>query len=47
MFSFIQKPLGTEAAGYRDAVPMEVRKERSRVLRELAAEKNRRFRWRV
>jgi threonylcarbamoyladenosine tRNA methylthiotransferase MtaB len=43
VFTYSERP-GTPAAADRDAVPMPVRKERNRALRELAAEKNRAFR---
>jgi threonylcarbamoyladenosine tRNA methylthiotransferase MtaB len=43
VFTYSERP-GTPAAADPDAVPMPVRKERNRVLRELAAAKNRAFR---
>ena len=43
VFSYSERP-GTPAAGMPDAVPMPVRKERNRILRELAASKNLAFR---
>ena len=43
VFTYSERP-GTPAVGYKDAVPMHVRRERNRVLRELAASKNRMFR---
>jgi threonylcarbamoyladenosine tRNA methylthiotransferase MtaB len=43
VFTYSERP-GTPAATMPDAVPMPVRKERNRVLRELAAEKNAAFR---
>jgi threonylcarbamoyladenosine tRNA methylthiotransferase MtaB len=43
VFTYSERP-GTPAAGHPDAVPMPVRKERNRILRELAAGKNRAFR---
>jgi threonylcarbamoyladenosine tRNA methylthiotransferase MtaB len=45
VFSYSERP-GTPAAGNPDSVPMPVRKERNRVLRELAAAKNAAFRQR-
>ena len=43
MFTYSERP-GTPAAEDPNPVPMPVRKERNRVLRELAATKNLRFR---
>jgi len=43
VFTYSERP-GTPAAAHSDSVPMPVRKERNRVLRELAAAKNREFR---
>jgi threonylcarbamoyladenosine tRNA methylthiotransferase MtaB len=43
VFTYSERP-GTRAAEHSDQVPMPVRKERNRVLRELAAEKNLAFR---
>ena len=43
VFTYSERP-GTPAAECEDRVPMEVRKERNRVLRELAARKNLEFR---
>ncbi len=43
VFTYSERP-GTPAAESEDRVPMEVRKERNRVLRELAARKNLEFR---
>jgi len=43
VFTYSERP-GTPAAECEDRVPMEVRKERNRVLRELAASKNLEFR---
>jgi threonylcarbamoyladenosine tRNA methylthiotransferase MtaB len=43
VFTYSERP-GTPAAGYSGAVPMQVRRERNRVLRDLAAAKNRAFR---
>lgn len=43
VFTYSERP-GTPAAERADQVPMEVRKERNRVLRELAARKNLEFR---
>lgn len=43
VFTYSERP-GTEAAGSADHVPMPVRKERNRILRELAAKKNLEFR---
>jgi threonylcarbamoyladenosine tRNA methylthiotransferase MtaB len=45
VFTYSERP-GTPAAGYEGHVPMAVRKERNRVLRELAAAKNLAFRRR-
>ncbi|MBM3794620.1 MAG: tRNA (N(6)-L-threonylcarbamoyladenosine(37)-C(2))-methylthiotransferase MtaB [Acidobacteria bacterium] len=45
VFTYSERP-GTPAAGYEGAVPVPVRKERNRILRELAAEKNLAFRRR-
>ena len=45
VFSYSERP-GTPAAGYEGCVPMPLRKERNRVLRELAARKNATFRAR-
>ena len=46
VFTYSERP-GTTAAESPDQVPMKVRKERNRVLRELAAAKNRAFRERM
>jgi len=46
VFTYSERP-GTPAAESRDVVPMPVRKERNRVLRELAAAKNLAFRRRM
>jgi len=46
VFTFSSRP-GTEAASLPGQVPLSVRKERNRILRELAAEKNREFRQRM
>ncbi len=46
VFTYSQRP-GTPAAGEQDQVPVPVRKERNRVLRELAAGKNLEFRRRM
>src|SRR5689334_13938077 len=43
VFTYSERP-GTPAAAAPEAVPMNVRKERNRILRELAAAKNRAFR---
>jgi threonylcarbamoyladenosine tRNA methylthiotransferase MtaB len=43
VFTYSERP-GTPAAAMPDVVPMPVRKERNRVLRELAAGKNATFR---
>ena len=43
VFTYSERP-GTPAAERQDQVPMEVRKERNRILRELAAQKNLDFR---
>jgi threonylcarbamoyladenosine tRNA methylthiotransferase MtaB len=43
VFTYSERP-GTPAAAHPDSVPVPVRKERNRVLRELAAAKNREFR---
>ncbi len=43
VFTYSARP-GTPAAGRPDQIPMPVRKERNRILRELAAAKNREFR---
>jgi threonylcarbamoyladenosine tRNA methylthiotransferase MtaB len=43
VFTYSERP-GTPAAEAADSVPMPVRKERNRILRELAAAKNRKFR---
>jgi threonylcarbamoyladenosine tRNA methylthiotransferase MtaB len=43
VFTYSERP-GTPASGMPDAVPMAVRKERNRILRELAASKNLDFR---
>jgi len=43
VFTYSERP-GTAAASYGDVVPVEVRRERNRVLRELSEEKNRTFR---
>lgn len=46
VFTYSERP-GTPAAGNPDSVPMPVRKERNRILRELAAAKNLAFRERL
>jgi threonylcarbamoyladenosine tRNA methylthiotransferase MtaB len=46
VFTYSERP-GTPAAAALDHVPMPVRKERNRILRELAARKNRDFRERM
>jgi threonylcarbamoyladenosine tRNA methylthiotransferase MtaB len=46
VFTYSERP-GTPAAEDSDSVPMPVRKQRNRVLRELAAAKNREFRERM
>jgi threonylcarbamoyladenosine tRNA methylthiotransferase MtaB len=46
VFTYSERP-GTPAAEAADSVPMPVRKERNRVLRDLAAAKNRSFRERM
>jgi threonylcarbamoyladenosine tRNA methylthiotransferase MtaB len=46
VFTYSERP-GTPAAGDADPVPMAVRRERSRILRELAAAKNAEFRARM
>jgi threonylcarbamoyladenosine tRNA methylthiotransferase MtaB len=46
VFTYSERP-GTPAASSADPVPMEVRRERNRVLRELAAAKNLEFRRRM
>ncbi len=46
VFTYSARP-GTPAAAHRGQVPMPVRKERNRILRELAARKNRGFRERM
>jgi threonylcarbamoyladenosine tRNA methylthiotransferase MtaB len=46
VFTYSERP-GTPAAAAPDHVPMPVRKERNRILRELAARKNREFRERM
>ncbi|PWU05155.1 MAG: tRNA (N(6)-L-threonylcarbamoyladenosine(37)-C(2))-methylthiotransferase MtaB [Terriglobia bacterium] len=46
VFTYSERP-GTPAADYSDPVPMALRKERNRILRELAAQKNREFRQRM
>jgi threonylcarbamoyladenosine tRNA methylthiotransferase MtaB len=46
VFTYSERP-GTPAAAASDQIPMPVRKERNRVLRELAASKNRAFRERM
>jgi threonylcarbamoyladenosine tRNA methylthiotransferase MtaB len=43
VFTYSERP-GTPAAEFEDQVPMEVRKERNRILRELGARKNLEFR---
>src|SRR5919198_385705 len=43
VFTYSERP-GTPAAEAPDSVPMPVRKERNRILRELAAAKNKQFR---
>jgi threonylcarbamoyladenosine tRNA methylthiotransferase MtaB len=46
VFTYSERP-GTPAAAAQPQVPMEVRRDRNRVLRELAAEKNLEFRRRM
>jgi threonylcarbamoyladenosine tRNA methylthiotransferase MtaB len=46
VFTYSERP-GTPAAAAPDQVPMPVRKERNRILRELAAAKNLEFRRRM
>ena len=46
VFTYSERP-GTPAAADPDSVPLPVRKERNRILRELAAVKNREFRERM
>ena len=46
VFTYSERP-GTPATGHEGSVPMPVRKERNRVLRELAAAKNLEFRRRL
>ena len=46
VFTYSERP-GTPAAQDADSVPIHVRKERNRLLRELSAEKNRAFRERM
>jgi threonylcarbamoyladenosine tRNA methylthiotransferase MtaB len=46
VFTYSERP-GTPAAEDPDSVPMAIRKQRNRVLRELAAAKNREFRERM
>jgi threonylcarbamoyladenosine tRNA methylthiotransferase MtaB len=46
VFTYSERP-GTAAAAIPDAVPLHVRRERSRILRELAAQKNLAFRRRM
>ncbi len=46
VFTYSERP-GTPAAESREQVPMEVRKERNRILRELGARKNLEFRRRM
>jgi len=46
VFTYSERP-GTPAAGHPDSVPMPVRKDRNRILRDLAAAKNRDFRMRM
>lgn len=46
VFTYSERP-DTPAASMPDSVPMPIRKERNRILRELAAEKNRAFRERL
>ncbi|HEY3639090.1 MAG TPA: tRNA (N(6)-L-threonylcarbamoyladenosine(37)-C(2))-methylthiotransferase MtaB, partial [Rhizomicrobium sp.] len=46
VFTYSERP-GTPAAAAADQVPIPVRKERNRILRELAAAKNREFRERM
>jgi threonylcarbamoyladenosine tRNA methylthiotransferase MtaB len=46
VFTYSERP-GTPAAKSPEQIPMAVRKERNRVLRELAARKNREFRTRM
>lgn len=46
VFTYSARP-GTPAASINEQVPMEIRKERNRVLRELSAHKNLEFRKRM
>jgi len=46
VFTYSERP-GTPAAAVPDQVPFEIRKERNRILRELAARKNLEFRRRM
>jgi threonylcarbamoyladenosine tRNA methylthiotransferase MtaB len=46
VFTYSERP-GTPSAGYADQVPVRVRRERTRKLRELAARRNREFRERM
>jgi threonylcarbamoyladenosine tRNA methylthiotransferase MtaB len=46
VFTYSERP-GTPAAASADQVPMETRRERNRILRELAAAKNLEFRRRM
>jgi threonylcarbamoyladenosine tRNA methylthiotransferase MtaB len=46
VFTYSERP-GTPAAAMRSQIPMRVRKDRNRVLRELAAQKNLVFRRRM
>lgn len=43
VFTYSERP-GTSAAEMRDAVPIRIRRARNKILRDLAAEKNRAFR---
>ena len=46
VFTYSERP-GTAAASMPDAVPIDIRRERTRVLRELSDNKNRAFRQRM
>src|SRR5262249_10845304 len=46
VFTYSERP-GTPAAAAPESIPLPVRKERNRILRELAAAKNRAFRERM
>lgn len=46
VFTYSERP-GTAAAGHRESVPMELRRERTRILRALSDRKNQEFRRRM